>query len=151
VIFQAHGLVDTLSARQNVLAGTFGRRSTWDSVRCIVAPSAAERSAVDAVLERVGLGDRARDRAFDLSGGHRQRVAIARSIIQEAPLVLADEPAASLDPALAKQIVDLLLADARARGATLVCTLHQPELTRDFDRVVTLVGGRIADEPAFDI
>lgn len=151
VIFQAHGLVDTLSVGQNVIAGTFGRRTTLDSLRAVVAPSATERAAVVAVLDRVGIGDRARDRAFDLSGGQRQRVAIARSIMQRAPLVLADEPAASLDPSLGKQIVDLLLNDARERGATLVCTLHQPELTRGFDRVVTLVDGRIADAASFEI
>jgi phosphonate transport system ATP-binding protein len=151
VIFQAHGLVDTLSVGQNVIAGTFGRRTTLDSLRAVVAPSATERAAVVAVLDRVGIGDRARDRAFDLSGGQRQRVAIARSIMQRAPLVLADEPAASLDPSLGKQIVDLLLNDARERGATLVCTLHQPELTRGFDRVVMLVDGRIADAASFEI
>ncbi len=144
VIFQAHGLVDSLSVGQNVIAGTFGRRTTWDSLRAMIAPTAAERARVAEVLERLGLGDRARDRAFDLSGGQRQRVAIARTIVQSAPLVLADEPAASLDPELARQIVEILLFDARARGATLVCTLHQPELTAAFDRVVTLSRGRVA-------
>jgi len=67
----------------------------------------------------------------------------ARAIAARAELVLADEPAASLDPSLAREIVDLLIADARERGAALVCTLHQPELARSFDRVITLEAGRI--------
>jgi phosphonate transport system ATP-binding protein len=143
VVFQQHGLIDQLSVAANVIAGTFGRRSTVDAVRSVIAPDPHDRAAVLAALEHVGLGDRANDRAFDLSGGQRQRVAIARAIAQRAELVLADEPAASLDPALAREIVDVLLTDAQERNAALVCTLHQPELTRGFDRVITLDGGRI--------
>jgi phosphonate transport system ATP-binding protein len=146
VVFQQHGLIDQLSVAANVIAGTFGRRSTAASLRAVIAPSAADIGAVAAALEHVGLADRARDRAFDLSGGQRQRVAIARAIVQRAELVLADEPAASLDPHLASEIVDVLLTDAKERNAALVCTLHQPELTRGFDRVITLDGGRIVKD-----
>lgn len=146
VVFQAHGLIDQLSVEANVLAGTFGRRSTVDAVRSIVAPHAVDREAARAALEHVGLADRARDRAYDLSGGQRQRVAIARAIVQRAELVLADEPAASLDPDLARDVVDLLLRDARERTAALVCTLHQPELAHGFDRVITLERGRIVGD-----
>jgi len=146
VVFQQHGLIDQLSVAANVVAGTFGRRSTAGAVRAVIAPDAADRTIVATALEHVGLADRARDRAFDLSGGQRQRVAIARAIAQRAELVLADEPAASLDPLLAREIVDVLLADAHARNAALVCTLHQPELTRGFDRVITLDGGRIVHD-----
>lgn len=146
VIFQAHGLVDQLSVRANVIAGTFGRRSTLASLSAVLRPSAVDRAEVDAALAHVGLADRAMDRAYDLSGGQRQRVAIARAIVQRAELVLADEPAASLDPDLAREVVDVLLRDARERNAGLVCTLHQPELTHGFDRVVTLEDGRIVKD-----
>jgi len=146
VIFQAHGLVDRLSAGQNAIAGSFGRRGTIDSIRAIVAPTAGERAAVSSALDRVGLADRIDDRVFNLSGGQRQRVAVARAIVQEANLVLADEPAASLDPELAREIVGLLLDDAAARGASLVCTLHQPELTVGFDRVIELEHGRVVGD-----
>jgi phosphonate transport system ATP-binding protein len=146
VVFQQHGLIDQLSVEANVIAGTFGRRSTAGALRAVIAPSAADRAAAEAALAHVGLGDRSRDRAYDLSGGQRQRVAIARAIVQRAELVLADEPAASLDPELAREIVDVLLRDARERDAALVCTLHQPELTRGFDRIVTLDGGKIVDD-----
>ncbi len=138
VVFQSHGLVDQLSAGANVIAGTFGRRSTWDSVRAIVAPHADELAEARAALDHVGLADRLSDRVFELSGGQRQRVAVARAIAQRASLVLADEPAASLDPQLGREVVDLLLRDAREREATLVCTLHQLELTEGFDRVIAL-------------
>jgi phosphonate transport system ATP-binding protein len=143
VVFQQHGLIDQLSVAANVVAGTFGRRSTAGALWAVLAPDADDRAAVTEALEHVGLADRARDRAYHLSGGQRQRVAIARAIVQRAELVLADEPAASLDPVLAREIVDVLLTDAQERNAALVCTLHQPELTRGFDRVVTLDGGRI--------
>jgi phosphate/phosphite/phosphonate ABC transporter binding protein len=152
VILQSHGLVDQLSARANVIAGTFGRRTTFDSVRAIVAPNATEREAARAALARVGLAERIDDRVFELSGGQRQRVAVARAIAQRAELVLADEPAASLDPDLARDIVTLLLDDARERGTALLCMLHQPELTHGFDRVIELRDGIARDaRPVRDI
>ncbi len=145
VIFQAHGLVDRLAVWQNVLAGTFGRRGTVDSLRAVLRPTDAERALVASALARVGLEDRGRSRTFDLSGGQRQRV--ARAIAQRAELVLADEPAASLDPERGLQIVDMLLADARERGAALLCSLHQPELARRFDRILRVEDGRlVADD-----
>lgn len=146
VIFQAHGLVDQLSVEQNVIAGTFGSRTTLDALRAVLVPTVQEREAVHGALARVGLDDRATDRAFNLSGGQRQRVAIARAIMQRAELVLADEPVASLDPDLGREIVDALLEDARERGATLVCSLHQPELARRFDRVIRLECGRVVHD-----
>lgn len=138
VVFQSHGLIEQLSAGANVIAGTFGRRSTWDSVRAIVAPHPGELADARAALDHVGLADRLPDRVFELSGGQRQRVAVARAIVQRASLVLADEPAASLDVERGREVVDLLLRDARERNATLVCTLHQLELTAGFDRVIAL-------------
>ena len=146
VVFQAHGLVDQLRVWQNVVAGTFGHRGTVDSIRAVLAPRPAEVASARAALDRVGLGDRMDSRAFELSGGQRQRVAIARAIAQRAELVLADEPAASLDPELGSEIVDMLLADAKTRGATLLCSLHQPELARRFDRVIRVGSGTVAPE-----
>ncbi len=148
VIFQAHGLVDQLQVWQNVLAGTFGRRSTAGAVRAMLRPRSDELESVREALARVGLADRTFSRAFELSGGQRQRVAIARAIVQRAELVLADEPAASLDPDLGVEIVEMLLADAKARGATLVCSLHQRDLARRFDRILRVKNGRlVAEEP----
>jgi len=143
MIFQAHGLIDRLKVWQNVIAGTFGRRSTTDALRCVTFPNAEEHAHVCGALARVGLADRFSDRAYELSGGQRQRVAIARAVIQQADLVLADEPAASLDSGLAHETIGMLLEDARTRGSTLVCSLHQPDLAARFDRIVRLEHGRI--------
>ena len=148
VVFQSHGLVDQLSVGANVIAGTFGRRSTWGAVRAVIAPTAAERAVVREALDHVGLAERIDDRVFELSGGQRQRVAVARANVQQAFLVLADEPAASLDAELGREVVDLLLADARERNATLICTLHQVELTAGFDRVIELRDGRVVESRA---
>ena len=146
VIFQSHNLVDQLSVEANVLAGTFGRYSTFGALRTLLAPSALQREAARTALAHVGLEERARDRAFVLSGGQRQRVAIARAFVQRAELMLADEPAASLNPELAGEVVSLLLRDARERDAAFICTLHQPELSAGFDRVVTLEAGRVVGD-----
>jgi phosphonate transport system ATP-binding protein len=152
VVFQSHGLVEQLSAGANVIAGTFGRRTTWDSVRAVLRPREDELAEARAALAHVGLGDRLHDSVFDFSGGQRQRVAVARAIAQRASLVLADEPAASLDPQLGRAIVELLLRDAKERNATLICTLHQLELTADFDRVIEVRDGRVTEQaPGFDI
>ncbi len=152
VVFQSHGLVDQLSAGANVIAGTFGRRSTWDAVRSVLRPHADELADAHAALAHVGLGDRLHDRVFDFSGGQRQRVAVARAIAQRASLVLADEPAASLDLQLGRDIVELLLRDAKERNATLICTLHQLELTAGFDRVIEAREGRVVEQALrFDI
>jgi len=152
VVFQSHGLVDQLSAGANVIAGTLGRRSTWDSVRAVLRPHADELADARAALAHVGLGDRLHDRVFDFSGGQRQRVAVARAIAQRASLVLADEPAASLDPQLGADIVGLLLRDATERNATLICTLHQRELTSGFDRVIEARDGGVVEHALrFDI
>jgi phosphonate transport system ATP-binding protein len=152
VVFQSHGLVDQLSSGANVIAGTLGRRSTWDAVRAVLRPHADEVADARAALTHVGLGDRLRDRVFDLSGGQRQRVAVARAIAQRASLVLADEPAASLDPQLGRDIVELLLRDAKERNATLICTLHQLELTAGFDRVIEAREGSVVEQALrFDI
>lgn len=149
VVFQTHGLIERLSVRANVLAGTFGKRSTLDALRCIFAPNPGEIEAVREALQSVGLAERIDDRAFELSGGQRQRVAIARAVLQRAELVLADEPAASLDPELGAEIVELLLDESRTTGATLICSLHQPHLAQAFDRVVRLENGAVvSDEPA---
>ncbi len=152
VVFQSHGLVEQLSAGANVIAGTFGRRSTWDAVRAVLRPHADELADAHEALAHVGLGDRLRDRVFDFSGGQRQRVAVARAIAQRASLVLADEPAASLDPQLGREIVELLLRDAKERGATLICTLHQLELTGGFDRIIEARDGKVVEQALrFDI
>ena len=105
-------------------------------------------------LERVGLLDHAEQRADRLSGGQQQRVAIARVLAQQPDIIVADEPVASLDPTIGAGILDLLREICRAKGMSVVCSLHQVQLARDYaDRVVGLANGRVLfDQPvrAFD-
>jgi phosphonate transport system ATP-binding protein len=101
----------------------------------------------------VGLTEKVHQRADTLSGGEQQRVAIARALAQEPELILADEPVSSLDPAWAADVLELLTTVQSHHQATLVMTLHQPELARRFaERVIGLRDGRIAwDGPARDL
>ena len=141
LIFQQFNLIGRVSAIDNVLAGRMGHAPTWRVALRRFA--AADRQIALAALDRVGLLERAYQRADSLSGGQQQRVAIARVLAQRARLVLADEPVASLDPQAAENVLGALRAIAREEGIAVLCALHQVELARRFaDRVVALRGGR---------
>lgn len=150
VVSQRHDLVDRLYVHQNVMAGALGRWPWWRALRYLFVPSQDELDQAAAALSRVGLKDKLRSRTSDLSGGEHQRVAIARTLIQQPVLCLADEPIASLDPTLAEQILALLCGLAEESRVTLLCSLHQPQLAEKyFDRIVEMRGGEIvADRPA---
>lgn len=95
-------------------------------------------------LARVGLADKAFQRADTLSGGQQQRVAIARTLIQEPVVLLADEPVASLDPISSAGVMELLRDITSELGLTVICSLHQVELAMDFgDRITGLQAGRV--------
>ena len=145
-IFQDYGLVDRLSVFRNVTAGRLGDGGL---AAAIGMPSRATRRAALAALERVGLAGRATAAARDLSGGQRQRVAIARVLAQQPSLVLADEPVASLDPAMAATVLDLLRTTADELGSTCVATFHDVGMARRFaDRVVAVRDGRVVFDGA---
>ena len=110
----------------------------------------AERRRASRLLARLGLEPALIGRRVDsLSGGQQQRVAIARALQHRPTLILADEPVASLDPATAATTLALIRAEARNLGATVICSLHQPELARRFaDRLITLDAGRISFDSA---
>lgn len=148
VIPQKHDLIEPLRVYHNVMAGALGRWSNWRALRFLLWPRQDELAEAQAMLARVGLADKLRAQAGTLSGGQQQRVAIARALAQQPRLIVADEPVASLDPPLARQILDLLCALAADDGVALLCTLHQPDLARRyFPRVLTMEAGRIvADE-----
>jgi phosphonate transport system ATP-binding protein len=148
-IHQQSLLVPSLSALDNTLCGALGGWSLLRSLRAAIAPAHADVDRAMAALDRVGLADKRDARADELSGGQQQRVAIARLVMQDPEVILADEPFAALDPALTEAIAALLLGLADA-GRTLVCTLHDVELAlRLFPRVVALRSGRVAfDAPS---
>ena len=142
MIFQNLALVPQLTAVENALLGTFGRNSGWRSLVGLFATADVARA--HEILETVGLGSRKESAVRDLSCGEAQRVAIARSLMQGADLVLADEPVSHLDPHWAEQVLQILIDDADKRGATLVVSLHQSDLARRMlGRVLGLNRGKI--------
>jgi phosphonate transport system ATP-binding protein len=151
-VFQQPRLVPSLTARQNALLGRVGHWSALGAVEAALKPRAADLAGADAALDAVGLAHRRQARADELSGGEQQRVAIARVLVQEPTVVLADEPFASLDPSLTESVGELLLGVA-ARGRTLVVTLHDVGFALGhFPRVLGLSRGRLAfDLPAGDV
>ena len=148
-ISQRLDLVDQVRVLHNVNAGRLGQWSTARALVALVLPR-PDPSVVSA-LDRVGLGFAVHERTERLSGGERQRVAIARLLVQDPELVLADEPVASLDPARASEVLDLLRT-ASPHG-TLVVSLHQPELARRYcTRVIGLQQGEVVlDRPVAEL
>ena len=143
-IYQQHNLVPSLSAFENTLCGALGRWSLGQTLRSLVRPSAGDARQALAALDAVDLLHRRGARADSLSGGEQQRVAVARTLMQDAEVILADEPIASLDPALADEVITLLMRVAAASGRTLVMSLHRVELAlRHFPRIVALRDGRV--------
>ena len=143
MVFQKIHLVPELSALENVCAGALGRLSFWQAWAPRAFPTDVREEAMGC-LDRVGLAERAHDRARSLSGGQQQRVAVARALCQRAEVLLADEPVSSLDPAAAEQVMRLLRSLADDDGMAVAAVLHQPYLARRHSvRVVGLTGGRI--------
>ena len=139
-VMQGLHLVQRLSALENVLVGALARVPGWRSWLRWYPPE--ELAAAQAALADVGLAGLARTRCDRLSGGERQKVAIARMLLQRPRLILADEPTASLDPQAAADVCRLLAV--AAGGATLVSVVHNPALLPVLaDRVVGLRAGRI--------
>jgi phosphonate transport system ATP-binding protein len=140
IVFQQHALANRLTARDNVLVGGLGRIGFWRAALRLWPR--AERMSADACLARVGLEGLGARRADRLSGGQRQRVAIARALHQRARILLADEPVASLDPALAAEVLSLLRDLARRDRLAVLVSLHQHDLAGRFaDRTLHLEDG----------
>lgn len=145
-IFQDHALIDRLSAIDNVLLGLADQRHPLSPLPW---PEALRRRAAEA-LDEVGLLPRATARTSTLSGGERQRVGVARALVRQPSLLLGDEPFASVDPTLVRQMSADFRTLAQRHGLTVVLVLHQLETARLLaDRIVGLVDGRVAfDGPA---
>ena len=142
MIFQHFNLVRRLSVLNNVLTGRLGYTSPLRSLTYRF--SAHERELAMSALERVGIADQARKRADELSGGQQQRVGIARALMQQPRMILADEPVASLDPVLAHSILGHLEKLNQEEGITVICSLHYLDLVQRYaTRVIGLRDGRI--------
>ncbi|MEJ5241695.1 MAG: phosphonate ABC transporter ATP-binding protein [Anaerolineales bacterium] len=139
MVFQQFNLVKRSKVITNVLAGRLGYVNPWLSLLGIWP--AEERRRALAALERVGIADKAYERADALSGGQQQRVGIARALMQEPRLILADEPVASLDPVLAHSILQYL-EQLNKEGVTIICSLHFLDLVHRYaTRVIALKDG----------
>ncbi len=142
MIFQQFNLVKRSPVMTNVLAGRLGYVNPLQSL--VGYFSKADRERALASLEQVGLSDKAHVRADSLSGGQQQRVGVARALMQEPKLILADEPVASLDPVLAHSILKYLEQLNRERGVTVLCSLHFLDLVHRYaTRAIALKDGKV--------
>jgi len=148
-VFQHHGLVRRLTVLSNVVHGRLGHGGSWRAFHQMVAPGEMRREAMEA-LRMVGLEDKAQSRADALSGGQAQRVAIARALIRKPRLLIADEPAASLDPVAGHDVMQAFVGIAQSNATTLVFTTHDLEHALEYGRrVIALRNGAIVmDRPA---
>jgi phosphonate transport system ATP-binding protein len=142
MIFQHFNLVRRSSVYTNVLSGRLGYVNPLSTLLHRF-PSKDRKMAMDA-LERVGISDQAHKRADELSGGQQQRVGIARALMQQPRMILADEPVASLDPVLAHSILGYLEKMNQEEGITVLCSLHYLDLVQRYaTRVIGLREGQI--------
>jgi phosphonate transport system ATP-binding protein len=142
MVFQEYNLVERLTVMENLLTGRLGYVSAFNAWLRRYPPADIERAF--ALLDEVGLGGFARQRADSLSGGQRQRVGIARAIMQEPRLLLADEPTSSLDPKTSVEIMDLLRDAAARHGIPVLVNMHDVDLARRFaDRIIGMSGGQV--------
>jgi phosphonate transport system ATP-binding protein len=141
-VYQQHNLVPRLKVVHNVLSGQLGRWSTLKSLASLVRPS--DLQLAYAALKQVGIGDKILARTDELSGGQQQRVAIARVLIQDPEVILADEPVSSVDPSLASGIIRLLLDISNGTKKTLLMNLHSVDLALAyFPRVIGIKKGKV--------
>ena len=133
-VFQQFNLIPTLTALQNVEAG----------LAPVGVPTSELRSRSLALLEEVGLGDRASHLPSHMSGGEQQRVAIARALVVEPRVILADEPTGNLDSATGADVIDLLAGLATSRGATVIVATHDAGLAARAPRRLAMRDGRLA-------
>jgi phosphonate transport system ATP-binding protein len=142
MIFQQFNLVKRSPVITNVLSGRLGYVNQWSSLLHRFPRKDRERAM--AALERVGIADQAHKRADELSGGQQQRVGIARALMQEPELILADEPVASLDPVLAHSILGYLEQLNQEEEISILCSLHYLDLVQQYaSRVIGLRAGQI--------
>ena len=134
-IFQSFNLVDELSVRENVELALLYHN----------VPAAERRRRVDEVMDRVGIGHRAKHRPSQLSGGQQQRVAVARALVGNPKLILADEPTGNLDTQHGEEVMKMLQA-LNAEGSTIVMVTHSPAHADYASRVVNMLDGRVLQE-----
>ncbi|WP_134671075.1 phosphonate ABC transporter ATP-binding protein [Halorussus marinus] len=142
MIFQQHYIIGQMSAYGNALTGSLNRTPFLRSL--LQRNDRADKIEALNALDTVGLLDEAGQRAERMSGGQQQRVGIARALVQQPSLLLADEPVASLDPASAETVMGYIRDAAKSRNLTTIASLHQVNLAREFgERFVGLKDGEL--------
>ena len=142
MIFQHFNLVTRSAVLTNVLSGRLGYVSPFWSLLNRFSKQDIDQAMGN--LERVGIAEKAHNRADELSGGQQQRVGIARALMQDPQILLADEPVASLDPVLAHSIMKILKRLNQEDGITVICSLHFLDLVQQYaDRAIALNEGRL--------
>ena len=142
MVFQQYNLVERFSVQTNVLSGKLASMSNIASLLNLFPEADVEKSRQ--VLNRLGLAGKDLKRSDKLSGGQQQRVGLARALMQNPELILADEPVSSLDPATSNQIMDLLAEFNEKDGMAVICNLHLPSLAKAYgSRIIVLSKGRI--------
>jgi phosphonate transport system ATP-binding protein len=142
MVFQQFNLVLRLSVLVNVLSGRLSYRSAWRSL--FYSFTREDRMIALECLEMVALGHKAFQRADTLSGGEQQRVGIARALAQRPKVILADEPVASLDPKIARQVLGYLKEISQRLNISVICNLHQIDFARQYaQRIVGLAHGKL--------
>ncbi|MBO0421858.1 phosphonate ABC transporter ATP-binding protein [Enterococcus plantarum] len=142
MIFQHFNLVKKSSVQKNIISGRLGYYSTLKSIFGIF--SKEDYALVNDALGRVGLADKLHSRSDELSGGQQQRVSIARTLVQQASIILADEPVASLDPITTQKIMKDLKKINQELNHTVVINLHSVDLAREFSsRIIGLRDGEV--------
>jgi phosphonate transport system ATP-binding protein len=141
-VYQQQNLVPQLRVIHNVLAGRLGRWSLPKALWSLMSPQ--DRDVALAALEQVGILEKLYARTAHLSGGQQQRVAIARVLVQDPDVILADEPISSVDPTLGRTIIELLVQLVQTHKKTLVANLHAVSFALDFfPRVIGFRQGRV--------
>ncbi|QEM87669.1 phosphonate ABC transporter ATP-binding protein [Glaesserella parasuis] len=142
MLHQQYDLVKQLEVIHNVLAGRLNRWGFWRSLFSLAKPQ--EKQIAEQALAAVGLLDKIDQPTAELSGGEQQRVAIARLLVQNPKLILADEPVSALDPVNAQNVLALLTGLVREQGKTLIASMHSVEYAKAyFDRMIGIKQGKI--------
>ncbi len=142
MIFQNYNLIPRAATLTNVLTGSLGSVSPLAGIFNRFPPATVERACRN--LERMGLSDKLQQKAGTLSGGQQQRVGIARALMQNPKLLLADEPVSSLDPTASANIMGILREINSLDGVAVICNLHLPDLAKRYaSRILALKAGRV--------
>ncbi len=138
IVFQDFRLISKMTVYENVAF----------AMRCVGKKSSTIKKRVPYILDLVGLSDKANDHPTELSGGEQQRVSLARALVNNPAMIIADEPTGNIDPEMSYEIIELL-SEINKRGTTVLVVTHEHDLVKSFDkRVINIENGRVVADSA---